>query len=204
MNCFKKNPKIEGDFVWVQGKKIGKGEGATEVVCGEEYKPFANPNTFPGRLPKLINVSVNDLTTKEKDDAAKSIKEQAEKPPRHLGVIKSDQIGKNLKGGGKDGDQMMKISSQKDVTPEVKAKVEDQTQELKGKVKIFGKDIAREEVISIFPGVTAKNVDKFIDQFKTAEEVVAASNVDMKKSGVAATYFRRLREKAEALLEGEE
>lgn len=216
MEFYKKNPEIPGT-IFVQGEAIDD----EKVVCGEKFKPFADPNTFPGRPPKLVKVEGKELNRGQIDDVQKQAKKQANEPPKHLGVIKSAQFVVNKETGEAKLKAEPKLPPEakpkKVVEPEPKEEVElgeeaeakeeaepvIEEQKSKGSRKI-SEMYSTEDIVEVFPGITDKNADQFSKKFSTLMDVVHASNVDLKKIGVPSNYFRRLRDKAVEIIESDD
>jgi hypothetical protein len=211
MKFYVKNPEIEHD-VTVQGKNMGK----DTVVCGEEFAPFADPGTFPGWTPKLVEVSFEKLTEAQRLQARGVAEEQTKKPPRHLGVITSENISHP------EGKLKISAAGPPDVTKKDKAKAKVEPPEQPGLrgpekdkpdqdkpvtkeeiIKTFDKGLPRltemystGEFAEIFPGVTPKNAVKVMKSFLSLDELATASNVELRKTGIRANFFDRLRKKA--------
>lgn len=103
MEFYKKNPKIEGNIT-IQGRLLTD----DTVVCGDEFKPFADPKTFPGIPPRLIGVDFKSLTKDQQAQVQDFIADKKDLPPRHLGVIKSDQFT-SIDGGSVKVIEIVKI-----------------------------------------------------------------------------------------------
>lgn len=197
MDCYKKNPEIEGNIT-VQGKLLTD----DTVVCGEEFKPFADPKTFPGKPVKLIKVEYQDIDTKQKKDVADLVKEQANKPPKHLGVIRSENISATENGE-------VQVAKPVPDVPELeaeKAKEKEKTDDAPGKKQevLIRDKYSEQDLLDLLPGVTDSNVARVLKYSTTLDAVVNASNTALRKMGIAPGYFGRLRDKAKSLVEEEE
>ena len=189
MEFYKKNPEIKGDIT-VQGKAIGD----DTVVCGEEFKIFANPNTFPGKLVKLIKVDPEDINKKQKKEVDVLAKEQAEKPPKHLGVITSDNMS---------SEKRPDVRAEPTI-PDMQGKMKEEDEKKEGKKEFLIRDkYSSQEMLETFPGVTEANVEKVLKYATTLERIVESSNSALRKMGIAPGYFSRLRDKAKELSEQE-
>jgi hypothetical protein len=218
MKFYKRNPEVEHEFT-LQGIVMDE----DTVVCGEEFAPFADPHTFPGRPPKLIVVSFESLTDNQKLQVKGFADKQAARPPRHLGIIKSDMIHT-------PGESKFKISNVPDISKERKKKLAEakaiKTPEVKGPEQNLdlgrirygrnGKTTEQEiieemmgdslpelkkmysptKMVEVFPGVTEKNVSKILENFRDLDELSKAANAELRRSGMPPNYFGRVRARA--------
>lgn len=209
MKFYKKNPEIELESFVVQGKLVTD----ETVLCGKEFAPFADPSTFPGWTPKLIEVEFSELTDGQRLEAKGIAEEQASRPPRHLGVITSEQIGKPPEG-------RIRIPSMPDVTQKQKAKASVPVEKQPGVkladnppvpatedeiAEVFNNELPKlsamygqDEMADVFPGVTARNAQTVLNSFLNLDELSSASNSELRKAGIRANFFDRLRRKASA------
>jgi len=212
MEFYKKNPEIKGT-IFVQGEEIDD----EKVVCGEKFRIFADPSTFPGKPPKLVKTELESLDSKQISDVKKQVKEEAAKPPRHLGVIKSTQFDITRDTGEMRLENRperpneavlakLEAEVEEEIIPEKVEKVEE--------VKLISEsDLASktlkeiytvEQIIDVFPGITDKNAEAFMNMFDKVHDVSVASNVDLRRLGVPSNYFRRLRDRASDILKDQE
>lgn len=77
MKFYKRNPEIKHSCT-VQSVEMGE----DTIVCGEEFAPFANPGTFPGRPPKLVVVPFEDLTDEQRIQVKGFADVQAKRPTK--------------------------------------------------------------------------------------------------------------------------
>lgn len=198
MRFYKKNPDVEGT-PFVCGKRMDD----ETIVCGEEFAPFADPKTFPGKPPKLVEVSIDVLNEKQKLMAKDVAIEQAERPPRHLGVVTSDSIASGIKGTGPInivesptdmGSGKNKKSSQAKVIPDKKKyEIKDVFTD---KIPVLNTKYGETGLIDVFPGITERNVKKILSSFNNLLELTNASNADLRKAGVQPNFFDRVRKTA--------
>jgi hypothetical protein len=217
MKFYKRNPEVEHEFT-LQGIVMDE----DTVVCGEEFAPFADPKTFPGRPPKLIVVAFESLTDDQKFQVKGFADNQAVKPPRHLGVITSDAFHS-------PGESKFKISNVPDIAEERRKQLEKakpiDTPEVRGPEKNldlgrvrYGKEKTTEQeiieemmgdalpelkkmyspkaMVELFPGVTEKNVSKILENFRDLDELSKAANAELRRSGMPPNYFGRVRARA--------
>jgi hypothetical protein len=201
MNLYKKNPKIEG-VIWIQGQEV---DGDT-ILVGEEYEVFADPMTFPGRPPKLVKVEFSKLSSAKQREIEDMSMEVAKKPPKHLGVVKTDSIRMA------DGDYKISnkpitkpakpvVSMKADASKKVAPKVKPENVEY---VVILKESFTRDELIDSLPGITESNVKGVLDKFETLEELAKADNVSLKSAGIRSNFFTRVRETAAEMLRNAE
>jgi hypothetical protein len=209
MKFYKKNPEIKLDNFVVQGKLVTD----ETILCGKEFARFADPSTFPGRIPKLVEVDFSELTDGQRLEAKGIAEEQASRPPRHLGVITSDNMGRLPAG-------RIRIPSIPDVTPKQKAKASAPVEKQPGVkladnppipatedeiAEVFDNELPKlsamygqEDMADVFPGVTSRNAQIVLNSFLNLDELSSASNSELRKAGIRANFFDRLRRKASA------
>jgi len=196
MEFYKKNPKIEGNIT-VQGEAMDD----DRVVCGKDFKMFADPATFPGMLPRLVTVDFDKLTDSQKEQARAFAIAQGEKPPKHLGVIKSDDF---LTTDAGEVQVVKKPVPLKRVEPKVPEKSEAKISDPRPqKVKTINDMYSPQAFVELMPGVTDGNVKKVFNQATTLADLSQASNVQLRKMGVSPSFYGRLRDKAAKLAKKE-
>lgn len=194
MEFYKKNPKIK-ENITVQGVLFDD----VKVVSGEEFKIFADPKTFPGIPVKLVVVNFDKLTKDQQDQAREFAIKQGQKPPKHLGVIKSDDFMVTESG---DIKVEKKIASPKEAVPPKKTVSQIQIPPKKKDREI--KEIySAQEFVDLMPGVTGANVKKVLKRTTTLKALSVMSNADLRKMGVSLSFAGRLREKAAKLAKKE-
>lgn len=205
MRFYKKNPEVDGD-PFVCGRQIFD----STVVCGDEFSPFANPGTFPGRPPKLIEVAFEELTDAQKLEAKEIAVEQAGRPPRHLNAVTSANIA-TLKG---KSDPIviakapidMGVDNKGAVRNPVERITEDKASDIEvtfqEKIPGISELYTRDEIVDTFPGITEKNVDGILSSFKTLEELAGASNASLRQAGIQPNFFDRVRRAATVEMNG--
>jgi hypothetical protein len=217
MKFYKRNPEVKHEFT-LQGIVMNE----DTVVCGEEFAPFADPKTFPGKSPKLIVVTFESLTDDQRFQVKGFSDKQAMKPPRHLGVITSDAFHLH-------GESKFKISHVPDIAKDRKKQLEEakaiETPEVRGPEKNldlgrvrYGKEKTTEQeiieemmgdampelkkmysaktLVELFPGVTEKNVLKIFENFRDLDDLSKAANAELRRSGMQPNYFGRVRARA--------
>jgi len=193
MDFYKKNPVIKGT-IYVQGKEMND----DTVVCGEEFRMFADPATFPNVPVRLVRVDFNALNADQVAQVQGLSKEQAARPPRHLPPIMSEQFSVSSMGELKP---IPKVEEKKDVIAEKKAEKLVVSKADKSLTEVF----TMAEFINAFPGVTEENAENILAKFKTLRDFANATNVDLRTVGVRSNFFVRLRNAAtEALQEYED
>lgn len=212
MEFYKKNPEIKGT-IFVQGEEMDD----EKVVCGEKFRPFADPNTFPGKPPKLVKTELESLDSKQITDVKNQAKAEAEKPPKHLGVIKSSQFDVTKDTGEVRIEHKSELPD-KEILPDMESEGLEEINPMKVEkakdVKLVSdSDLASktlkeiytvEQIIEVFPGITDKNAEAFVKAFDKVHDVSVASNVDLRRIGVPSNYFRRLRDRASDILKDQE
>jgi hypothetical protein len=190
MEFYKKNPAIKGT-IWVQGKEVGD----NDVVCGEEFRLFADPSTFPGIPVRLIKTEFGSLNQEQVKQVQNLSKEIAERPPRHLPPIMSDQI--SMTSGGE-----VKI-----IEPIIEKKNDNAVEKTQVKLVVSKADKPLTEVFSFdefvgtFSGITEGNAENILNKFKTMRDFAKATNVELRTAGVKSNFFSRLRTAVITLLE---
>lgn len=206
MRFYKKNPEVAGE-PFVCGKQMTD----DAVVCGEEFAPFADPKTFPGRPPKLVEVSFEDLSDDEKLSARGVAIEQASKPPRHLSTITSEsvapQAGKNepikIVTSPVDMGTKPKEPPKKPEPPKVSEERDEEiSKAFQDKMPDLSSMYDREGLVEVFPGITGKNATKVFKSFKNLEAMATASNAELRKAGIQPNFFDRVRKTAQAEIKG--
>lgn len=207
MDFFKKNPKIKG-AVCVQGYTLDD----ESVVIGEEFKMFANPKTFHGRDPMLVPVAFEELSEGQKATLEKFMATQKPKPPRHLGPITSANFDVSMKGEARIKlSEPVRTAVAPTPEPEPEPEPDEETAEVaeeKGAVEglkeepstVLTEIMSTKEMVDEFPGITNSNVSKIIKKFKTLEDLVEASNVDLRSAKVRPNFYNKVREAAEEKL----
>lgn len=218
MKFYKRNPEVEHEFT-LQGIVMDK----DTIVCGEEFAPFADPKTFPGKPPKLVVVAFESLTDDQRVQVRGFADKQAMKPPRHLGIITSDAFHS-------PGESKFKISNVPDIAEERERQLEEarpiETPEVRGpeknldlgrvrygeqnqtaeqeaieemmgdKLPELKKMYSPKAMVELFPGVTEKNVSKILENFQDLEELAHAANAELRRAGMPPNYFGRVRARA--------
>lgn len=199
MEFFIKNPKIEQEVVYVQGQKVD----AEAALAGDEFAPFANPKTFPGQEPKLLRVPFEKLSPAQVEKVRHLVNEQAQKSPKHMGVIRSSQFMVKDTGGIQVKEEA-KVSSgalqEKPIPKASKGKPIALHLTVPKKERALADVLTPEEMIDAFPGITEKNVKKVFKQFKTLEAMSQGSNSEFTKAGVQSNFIRRIRDKCKILM----
>ena len=191
MEFYRKNPVIK-DVIWVQGERVDD----ETVLAGDEFKPFSDPSTFPGVPPKLVKMEPEKLSPEQLGDASDLVKKQSERPPRHLGVIKSSQFAVTPECAVRVYEEMVRdIPVKADGAVVVGGQAEkDSVAVVDGGVeKLLSELYSEQELIEAFPGITVKNASKVLSSFKLLPDLARASNVDLKMAGVQPSYYRRVR-----------
>lgn len=204
MKFFKRNPSI--NFI---PTVCGYFMNESMVVCGDEFEPFADPGTFPGWTPSLVEISFDAMSDPEKDSAKKVAFDIASRPPRHLSMTSSSSIGTI-----KPIDETVKV-----VTPTVQignvsiatgnkgqfvvesshvdgvdAKpIVDPVMEAVTKIPPLSKMYTRESLISTFSGITEKNADAVMGKIGTIKDLAEASNTLLRSVGVSANKVNSIR-----------
>jgi len=209
MNLYGKNPKIEGT-ICIQGKTLDD----DSIVFGKEFDMFADPRTFPDIEVKLVRVSFNDLTDTQKMKLQGFEGQLQPKPPRHLGPSTTA----NFKNAG-DGSVKMAAKPEKFIpppqevveAPKVVETVEVKEPEVKSTAQVIQDEenepvridefFSNAEFVDDFAGITDANVEKVLEKFETLDDLVSASNTDLRASGIRSNFFGRVRDRATEVLE---
>jgi hypothetical protein len=191
MRFFKKNPKIDG-LICVNGKMMDD----TTVVCGDAFVMLADPSTFPGMLPRLVEVQFGDLSQEEQTQVKEFADEQASKPPRTLGVVTSENFlvhdgAIDLKN--KLAPLKSKLTAKKDKKEEEFPQKEVPPKKV---LPVLAEQYPVVDFIEKFKGVTDKNARKILDAFETIDDLANASNAQFRKAGVQPNFYERLRKQA--------
>jgi len=195
MRFFKKNPKIEGD-ICVCGKPFSD----DTVVFGEEFAPFADPKTFPGMEPRLVECQMNEIQGEKLDNLKAFETSRVPEPPRHSGGTTTANF--HMEGEGAKIDILAPIRTAVAPTPkpvEDTPKVEEilkrsvVDEEKIPKVKLISELYSPSSMASECPGVNESSASKIIAKFKTLEDLASASNVDLRTAGIRSNYFNKVR-----------
>lgn len=185
MEFYKKNPDIKDEVICVCGESIGP----DTVVCGEKFRPFADPKTFPGIPPRLIKVELTELNQQQKQDVVEQVQKEADVPPRHMAPTTTSSFKMT-----QDGSFEIRTSPVVDKEPEKKIVLEKHEDLLS---EVYGID----RMTKVFPGVTETNVNKILDKFRTLEDLKNASNADLRACGIKPGFYQKIRDKAFLLFE---
>ena len=192
MRFFKKNPKIDG-LICVNGKMMDD----TTVVCGDTFAIFADSSTFPGALPRLVEVQFGDLGEEERVQVKEFADEQASKPPKTLGVVMSEnflvQSGGAIDLKNKPAPLRPKLTSKKDKNKEGFVQKEVPPKKV---LPVLAEQYSVVDFIEKFKGVTDKNARQILEAFKTIDDIANASNAQFRKVGVQPNFYERLRKQA--------
>lgn len=190
MNLYRKNPEIKGT-ICVQGQVLDD----DDVVFGNEFERFADPNTFPGITPRLMRIEFKDLSKGQKEKL-KGFEDQLQpKPPKHLGVITTANF--------RSSDEGVEVAKAKPVSvfPKEEPKTVEKIVEEEEKVPIRIDELFSEaEFIENFHGITEANAKRVLAKFSTIESLAKARNTELRQTGIRSNFFGRVRDCAKGIL----
>ena len=188
MRFFKKNPEVLSKAICVNGKMVNN----DTVLCGDEFIKFANPSTFPGKPPRLVEVSFDSLSDGERGQAKIFADERVGRPPRSLGVVKSKDFFVQ-EDGSIDIPSSPSSSSDKGRSRNLPLQTEVPPKKTIPKLSEAYSEIG---LIEAFPGITDRNSKEILSRFETVKDLAGASNARLRKAGVQPNFFERIRKKA--------
>lgn len=199
MRFYKRNPKIK-ETVFVCGKAFEE----DTVVFGDEFAPFADPNTFPGIEPRLVECQMGEI---QGDKLAKLKEYESDKVPerpRHSGGTTTANFHMGDEGARIDivapirtavAPSPVPQATQQEPSQEPSAVDEAKAPQRKSLSEMF-EPVAMAEAC---PGVNASSAAKIIAKFKWPQDLANASNVDLRATGVRSNYFSKVRAWAKEL-----
>lgn len=191
MNLYRKNPEIKG-AICVQGQTVDD----DDIVFGNEFERFADPNTFPGIPVRLVRIEFQKLNPEQREKLRGFENQLQPKPPKHLGVITTANFRSS-----DEGVEVAKAKPASIFPKEVEPKTVETTIEEEEKAPVRIDELFSEvEFIDNFHGVTETNVKKVLKKFSTIEGLAKARNTELRQTGIRSNFFGRVRDCAKGIL----
>lgn len=206
MRFYKKNPNVEGT-VFVCGKPIDD----KAVVFGEEFAPFADPRTFPGIEPRLVECQVDEIKGDKLDSLKDFEKSKEPERPRHAGPTTTANFHMEGDGARVDMNDAMRTAVAPTPAPaptSVSSSIQGGSSEKKAAESSDPKSLQEEKAVKpkliseLFspismaehcPGIGESTAAKIIDKFSTMDELANAGNVELRALGVRSQHFNKVR-----------